>query len=940
MPSFKLGLRWKLMLPMSLLIGCIIGIFTWQSDRTLRSQYDSIRTDAASRNAELLAFLVARNAEDYLDLATNLPARLDLHDIDQLRQADTLKARLTPYFESLAMGRNIEGVVLFGTDQRPYLQMGQIDYQQDALKLALSSVLRNEKPYSQVLCWQSCQLYVIAPLLLEGNTAGAIMLSSSLARIIAGFSENSAANLLLTVSDKAVTPGRLLPSLSVKLVASSGRVLQNEIYDKLLAAGPNLRDSLLLSDSKGHILEFRALPLTSESPQTPRYFTLNDVTRSQTAIQSALNNNLLTGFLSLVAAVILLYGFMAWSMQRLSRVTRALPLLGDGRWSLAQTQLKETSGRIEDEVTDLQRVALKLAAQLESYGVETARQQQELSRLVDELSRERDFVAGLLDSAAMLIVTQDRDGKLRMLNAYTQQTTGMSYSRLLGQPFFDTFAPQELAEALQADLFARLAEGEPLIRQEFELSTPDGKREIAWVHTRIGISTSEQAQILSIGTDLTELHRANRRAAFLSDFDPLTGLMNRRAFETALGKQLQSSVDGTLLIFDLDDFKTLNDLVGHASGDAVLRQVAKFIDNLDPAPELAARVGGDDFALYFEQLTTVQALQTARLISRGGEGGKDLSGHRNQVTTACVGIARYPQHATDSASLMAVADLALSQAREKGRANWHVYTPSDQVRETLLDRAQRLNILSEALEQQRLELFLQPIMRLSNGLISHYEVLLRIRDRSGNLLSPALFIQTAEETGLIRDIDEWVLRAAIATLGMCKNKLHFSINLSARSLDNPALLSVMQSALKVHEVDARQLMFEITETAALSNLERASMVLSQIRELGAQIALDDFGVGFSTFQYLKHLPVDFVKIDGSFIRNLDKNEDDRVFVRALLEAVHGFGKLAIAEFVENEVILTQIQNLGLDYAQGYHIGRPVPVSDVVRQAKQQGRVAS
>ena len=206
--------------------------------------------------------------------------------------------------------------------------------------------------------------------------------------------------------------------------------------------------------------------------------------------------------------------------------------------------------------------------------------------------------------------------------------------------------------------------------------------------------------------------------------------------------------------------------------------------------------------------------------------------------------------------------------------------------------------------------------------------MLRVRTPDGQILPPAPLIAAAEASGLIREIDQWVLQHAIALIAS-RPGLRLAVNLSARSLDNPELPTLLQGMLEQQGVQPHQLILEITETATLNQMTHAEILLTGIRALGCKLALDDFGVGFSTFQYLKHLPVDFVKIDGSFIRTLDHSEDDRLFVKALVEAIHGYGKLAIAEYVETAAILQWVTELGVDYAQGYHFGRPQPVESVL-----------
>lgn len=422
-----------------------------------------------------------------------------------------------------------------------------------------------------------------------------------------------------------------------------------------------------------------------------------------------------------------------------------------------------------------------------------------------------------------------------------------------------------------------------------------------------------------MGLDLTELKSAQARASYLSDYDTLTGLYNRQGFQRRLAHALTELKSGALLLIDLDDFKAINDLAGHSAGDAVIQNMAERLRELQPAPKLAARLGGDEFALYFEPLPDAQLLQTARFLCKG-----DRDQH---IATACVGIAVVQSDCTTE-SLLGHADLALSQARAKGRSNWHLYNPGDGTRESLLDRTSQLALITDALHDNRLALFLQPIMSIQAGRAVHYEALLRVRAPDGQILPPAPLIAAAEASGLIREIDQWVLQHAISLIAS-QPGLHLAVNLSARSLDNPELPALLQAMLEQHGVQPHQLILEITETATLNQMTHAEILLTGIRTLGCKLALDDFGVGFSTFQYLKHLPVDFVKIDGSFIRTLDHSEDDRLFVRALVEAIHGYGKLAIAEYVETEAILRWVTELGVDYAQGYHFGWPQPAESVL-----------
>jgi EAL domain-containing protein (putative c-di-GMP-specific phosphodiesterase class I) len=278
------------------------------------------------------------------------------------------------------------------------------------------------------------------------------------------------------------------------------------------------------------------------------------------------------------------------------------------------------------------------------------------------------------------------------------------------------------------------------------------------------------------------------------------------------------------------------------------------------------------------------------------------------------------------------AELALTHARAKGHGSWHLYSDDESYREKADRRAYWRDEVEMALDESRFILHFQPILEISTGRIGHHEALLRLVDRDGKLVPPGMFIDVAESTGLIRRIDRWVVEATVAAAA-AHREAKIALNLSSRSFDDDVAFETMRAALTTHNVAGKRLLIEITETAALANFSGAKRIMDKFQALGCVFGLDDFGVGYSSFQYLKELPVGFVKIDGSFIKNLTRNPDDVVFVRALNGAVQGFGKTTVAEFVEDEETLDILREIGVDNAQGYLIGKPA--AELV-----QGRVAS
>jgi diguanylate cyclase (GGDEF)-like protein/PAS domain S-box-containing protein len=782
----------------------------------------------------------------------------------------------------------------------------------DLMTARLTEVLTRERPVSGLYCAERCLFYGMAPVLHAGVTAGVVVVSMDLSSLLSAFGQSSGRDLAVAVDRQQTL--RLLAATTRDIRTMVGKT-QFSPYPQ----HPHLESALSRSDGK--VYEWQKLKSLADSPDAPDFITRKDVTDAERAIERAFLTNLATGLLVFVLAEGMLLVSLAWFMRRMNRVSTGLPLLGEGRWLDARQHLQFLDKPPRDELSTLEEAALTLASQLESLDTASRTQQNDLARLVDTLSHERDFSSGLLDTAQALILTQDRHGVIGMANHYVETLTGIAENQLIGQDYFkQMIAPQESRD-WRARLLTHFDHNPAPLRFEALFATPSGLRNIAWVHSLIGQESGSEPLILSVGLDLTELKSAQARASYLSDYDTLTGLYNRQGFQRRLAHALTELKSGALLLIDLDDFKAINDLAGHSAGDTVIQNMAERLRELKPVPKLAARLGGDEFALFFEPLPDAQLLQTARFLCTG-----DRDRH---LATACVGIAVVqPDDTTES--VLGHADLALSQARAKGRSNWHLYNPADRTRESLLDRTEQLAVITDALHDNRLALFLQPVVAIQAGRTSHYEALLRVYLPDGQILPPAPLIAAAEASGLIREIDLWVLQHALALMADHPG-LRLAVNLSGRSLDNPDLPVLLRGMLQEQGVEPQQLILEITETATL-NLTHAEILLTVIRDLGCKLALDDFGVGFSTFQYLKHLPVDFVKIDGSFIRTLDHSEDDRLFVKALVEAIHGYGKLAVAEYVETQAILQWVTDLGVDYAQGYHYGRP-QAADIVLALK-------
>lgn len=419
--------------------------------------------------------------------------------------------------------------------------------------------------------------------------------------------------------------------------------------------------------------------------------------------------------------------------------------------------------------------------------------------------------------------------------------------------------------------------------------------------------------------------RLSAQVAFLADHDPLTGLLNRRAWEAELSRLLAGGARGAVLLSDLDNFRYVNEAFGHRTGDEVLAAAARLLRERLPAGAVVARLGGDEFAAILPGADGEGArAAAAALVGAARERGPDL-----QDCTFSVGGVLFPEQGNTAEELLARAEAALARAKADGRNRWQVYSPEAGQPVEAQGFLRRERELRRALEQERLLLYLQPIVDLRRQAMARYEVLLRLLGEDGRVMAPGEFLGVAERFGLMPEVDRWVVRRSLELLARVRAPLCLEVNLSSQSLSDPGLVSFIAAEVARARVNPADLIFEITETAAFGNVAQVQRFLEDLRQLGCRFALDDFGVGFCSFGYLKYLPVDVLKIDGAFVRDLPRSEVDRHLVRAIVEMARGLGKETVAEGVEDAAALMLVRELGVDYAQGFHLGRPVPAREAL-----------
>jgi diguanylate cyclase (GGDEF)-like protein/PAS domain S-box-containing protein len=459
-----------------------------------------------------------------------------------------------------------------------------------------------------------------------------------------------------------------------------------------------------------------------------------------------------------------------------------------------------------------------------------------------------------------------------------------------------------------------------------------------WVLVTVSLVRDSRGQplhLISQCLDISERKELERRLEHLIDHDFLTGLTNRRRFEQELAQEAKSAAryggHGAVMLIDLDHFKEVNDRFGHKSGDDLLKTVATALKERIRATDMLARLGGDEFGIILPQADENQAQVVAEEVVKTLRRHAAMQNETLITVTASVGVALFEG---DDIETLACADLAMYEAKEAGRNGFALYKPQTGDPRRATSRLIEARRVREALDHDRLELHCQPILNLQDNQVSQYELLVRLRSEQGEMLLPSNFLYVAERFGTILALDSWVVRQAIGLIAeqeRAGRAITLHVNVSGKSIGNGQLVKLIDRALDEAGADPTRLVFELTETAAIGNIESAKTFTNHVRERGCRFALDDFGSGFGSFYYLKQLAFDYLKIDGDFIRGLGVNPTDQLVVDAVVGIAQGMGKKTVAEFVGDIETTDRLRQSGVDYAQGYHIGVPKPVNDVFAQ---------
>ncbi len=546
------------------------------------------------------------------------------------------------------------------------------------------------------------------------------------------------------------------------------------------------------------------------------------------------------------------------------------------------------------------------------------------------LEKEHELATVTLKSIGDAVITTDNQGNIESLNPIAEKLTGWTNEEALGKPSCEVFniiseitresSPDPIQRSLKENIIIELGNHTILISK-------DGTEYV--IEDSVAPIINKNNDIFGavlVFHDITAKRLALRQLEYLALHDTLTGLNNRHHFEQELFKAVALAKRGTLnfalLYIDLDEFKAVNDTAGHSVGDDLLTEVSHLFSSRLRRGDILARLGGDEFGVILQNINKKQIEKTAESYRQALSDFKFKWRDKVFDINSSIGVTFIDNKINTAAEALRQADVACYVAKQKGRNRLHMYSPKDDQKAMQLGEVSLISKLKKALKNNDFILYFQPIIDSRDIITNYFEVLLRLKD-GDNIITPNIFIPVAERHAIMPEIDKWVVENTIKILEQeqytdCK----FSINLSGSSFEDKTLINFLSKKIKNNPALSESISFEVTETSAVTHIEGAAEFMHGLLVYGVRFALDDFGTGFSSFAYLKHLPVDLIKIDGVFVKDIANDPADQAMVRSINHIAHSLGKKTVAEYVENEEILKILKEIGVDYFQGYHLGKP------------------
>jgi diguanylate cyclase (GGDEF)-like protein/PAS domain S-box-containing protein len=584
----------------------------------------------------------------------------------------------------------------------------------------------------------------------------------------------------------------------------------------------------------------------------------------------------------------------------------------------------------EDKLpSELRDLVVAYNQMVEGLEIETINRR----NIEERLRSEKDFIATTLDSISNPVIVVDSRERIKLANPGAERLFGDKQEALIDTSIHDLLVLYSNRQATRIVNVSQLLTRKLSMSSMFFYDANQSLVELEFSASPMIDVVAEDIGFVIILKDVSEDRKLRRKLSYEGSHDQLTGFLNRAAFEQKF-ENLVIEDNGALpqhiiAYLDIDQFRIVNETCGSAAGDLLLKQISSIMKKQMRQSDVLSRLSGDEFGFIMPFFEMERALQTIQKIIIEIQHSRFLWNEQEYQVTASIGVMAFGRMSDEYSDYYSKVTTACFLAKQNGGNQYHSIDENDEMVLAQQESMEWVTRIIEGLANDRFCLYVQPIVALDQiDQHSHYEVLIRYRDHDGNIIPPGHFLPSAERYNLIERIDSWVVDTVIQWFqdhpGM-DQEIIFSINLSGRSISSQTFNDFLRQALIASNVDMRALCFEITETAVVDNVERSVEFINSIKELGVRFSLDDFGTGLSSFSYLKQFPVDYLKIDGEFVRDITRDEKSYVFVRSMTEVGHCLDMKVIAEFVESDTMFDKLREANVDYAQGYTVGRPVSI---------------
>ncbi|WP_373095279.1 EAL domain-containing protein [Zhongshania sp.] len=919
--TVRLGLQRKLSVVLFLAVALVMGSRGYISYvQTVSSNQEAVLQDLEALQ-QTFASLSERSNNELFRLADQyrIPSE------EEFQQGDLAPPSLMSNIESIYY-INLDGDILAASLQEGIDPKTIPPY----IFTAIRAITNTGRPFATLHCTPSCAQSVFIPVITNDGRELVININRSATLLIQDFFEITHADIAIL----DVTQNGMTASLDNVLIASQGSQTKNLIREIAELTTISAKKPSVFFDVIGdQYYSARFFPLHENSPPRTYATILRNESRSRAQIINELKNIVFSTLLALLLIISLIAVILKPSVDRLMNLAKILPMLPDNRFQEAQKLLQQHSSRKKrsDEIDVLLHTTGDVIESLERMNASVEQHRNELKSKIEALTEAKVFNELILDASPLTVIIHDTAGTIRNINKMGRELTGLDKKAPVNANINTWVRNENQSKSLSASLQNITDTSGKKSQGQMPFFTDDGRKlYFLWTHTCLHVN--DEAHILSMGIDITERKEAAESLHWLGQHDRITGLLNRSSFTENANEYIANHRDNDLIelvMFDIDEFAVFNDRFGFDAGDRLLNDLAAHLVDALPEDSPLARTGSGEFCAIIhhasESHRSVKDLGLERLT-------RYSFSHGNITEEVCISIVvdSYDNSLSGIDELISNTTSTMAKVKSKSRGSLYYAADSDDTSRVSRHEKYRMKEqLQSALNGNRLVLFYQPILDLSLNKISHCECLVRMLDDEGQFISPAHFLGIAAESGMMQRLDFSVMEKAMRQQHIWEDSgidTGLSINITAQTLEQPDFEARLNELLQRTGANPTRLIFEVLETDALEDLGAARKLLNNFKTVGAKIAFDDFGIGFTSFEYVRELPVDYIKIDQSFIRFIHERESDQVLVKSMVEMSHNLGKKVIVEGVETREALEIVRDMGVEYVQGYYLCRPMPLS--------------